>query len=293
MSTDVLAPFFETLRNRLLPDGSFAVASGAGSRPDATAWAAVAFHAAGQAADVVLGARNALAARQSADGRVPVLPERPQAAWTTPLAMLAWRPDSVFSGPLLAAADWLAKHPGAHWDNKDGIFGHDTAIKGWSWTLGAHSWVEPTAQAMLALSTLDHPPAPQLDEATRMLLDRQLPTGGWNYGNTRVFKNILLPIPESTGHALAALAGRVPREAVAASLDYLAGPECAAATPLTAAWRAFGLAAWGEATPEVLANLVITLGRQDRYGPYDTPLLAQLLAAAASAGNFAALTGRS
>ena len=293
MAPDVLAPYFETLRSRSLPDGSFAVASGAGSRPDATAWAAVALFAVGQAPEMVLAARNALAARQSADGRVPILPERPQAAWATSLAMLAWRPDPVFGGPLRAAADWLTSHPGAHWPKKDDIFGHDTAIKGWSWTLGAHSWVEPTAQAMLALSTLDHQPGAQLDEATRMLLDRQLPNGGWNYGNTRVFRNILLPIPESTGHALAALAGRVPRESVAASLAYLAGPECAAATPLTAAWRAFGLAAWGEATPEVLANLVTALGRQDRYGPYDTPLLAQLLAAAASAGNFAALTGRS
>ncbi len=291
MEREVLEAHFEALLARVLPDGSFALAPGAPSRPDATAWAAVALFAAGRSPETVSAARNALAARQAADGRVPVLPERPEAAWTTTLALLAWLPDPSYEGPVRAGAAWLTGHPGAHWSRRDETFGHDTSLRGWPWIDGTHSWVEPTSQAMLVLSALSRPPESQLGEAARMLLDRQLPQGGWNYGNTRVFRNILPPIPESTGQALAALAGRVPRTAVAGSLAYLAGPECAAKTPLTAAWRAFGLGAWDGAAPEVLGNLVATLGRQDRYGPYDTPLLGQLLAAAASGGSFKALTG--
>ena len=42
-----------------------------------------------------------------------------------------------------------------------------------------------------------------------MMLDRQLPHGGWNYGNTYVFGRELRPMPESTGAALTGLAGQV------------------------------------------------------------------------------------
>lgn len=294
MELSDLAPYYAALLERALPDGSFAVAPGAVSRPDATAWAAMALFAGGLAEQTVNAARKALAAGQSADGRVAILPERPEAAWPTALAILAWRPDPGLSGPVAAAAAWLAGHPGATWPKEEGgIFGHDPSIKGWAWIDGTHSWVEPTAQVMLALSATADPPAAKLAEAARMLLDRQLPDGGWNYGNTRVFKHMLLPIPECTGHALAALAGRAPRAAVAASLAYLTGPECAAKTPLAASWRAFGLGAWDEAPPDVADNLLLALARQERYGPYDTPLLAQLLAAAATGGRFTALWGGS
>lgn len=294
MDTNDLAPAYADLLARALPDGSFAVAPGADPRPDATAWAALALFAAGRAPEALVAARQALVRAQWPDGRVPVLAERPEAAWPTALALLAWRPDPAFDASVRSAAAWLAGHPGATWPRKGGIFGHDPSIKGWSWIEGTHSWVEPTAQAMLALAALPRPPAGALDEAARMLLDRQLPDGGWNYGNTRVFENTLLPIPECTGHALAALAawpGGASRQAVAKSLAYLAGPACAAATPLAAAWRAFGLGAYDRAGPEAMANLRLALARQDRYGPYDTPLLAQLLAAAASGGRFEALWG--
>jgi hypothetical protein len=63
------------------------------------------------------------------------------------------------------------------------------------------------------------------------------------------------------------------------------------ATPLSAAWRAFGLGAWGVAGEDATALCLAALERQSRYGPYDTPQLAQCLAAAASRGRFAALHG--
>lgn len=287
-----LLPHIDALLERAGPDGRFAVAAGTDSRPDATAWAALALFAAGTATPAVVAARAALAADQLPDGRVPLLRERPEAAWPTILALLAWRPDPAYAVASTRAAAWLLGHPGAHWPRQEGaVVGHDTNLRGWAWIDGTHSWVEPTALAMLALSGRADVPNQTLEEAGRLLLDRQLPEGGWNYGNTRVFRNTLLPIPESTGHALAALAGRAAPEAVATSLAYLAGPQCAAATPLAAAWRAFGLAAFDQVTPQILDNCLTALARQDRFGPYDTPQLAQLIAAAASAGRFAALLG--
>jgi hypothetical protein len=294
MPSDALAPYYETLIRRAGPDGSFAVADGEPGRPDATAWAAMALCAAGLAPELAVAARAALAAAQAEDGRLPLLPGRPEAAWPTSLALLAWTADPAFAGPAQRAAAWLVDHPGSHWPNPDrdtGVLGHDTSLRGWAWIDGTHSWVEPTALAMLALSATAAPPRAALDEATRLLLDRQLPAGGWNYGNTRVFRNMLLPMPESTGHALAALGGRVGGREVARSLAYLQGPSCAVATPLTAAWRAFGLGAYGRAGPCAAALCRQALARQERYGPYDTPQLAQCLAAAVSGGRFAALLG--
>ena len=52
MHDDALAPYREALRDRALPDGSFAVSPGSASRPDATAWAAVALCALDAAPDV-------------------------------------------------------------------------------------------------------------------------------------------------------------------------------------------------------------------------------------------------
>ncbi len=294
MTATVLDASYDALIRRAAPDGTFAVAEGAASRPDATAWAAMALFAAGLAPKLVAAARSSLAAAQSPDGRLALAPERPEAAWPTALALMAWLPDPARAENVSRAAAWLLAHPGSHWPKRPEeqvVIGHDTNLRGWNWIDGTHSWVEPTSLAMLALGALAAPPAEALAEATRLLLDRQLPGGGWNYGNTRVFRNTLLPVPESAGHALAALAGRAAPDDVALSLAYLQGPQCAVATPLAAAWRAFGLGAWGLAGQDEAALCLAALERQSRYGPYDTPQLAQCLAAAASRGRFAALLG--
>lgn len=294
MTATVLQTHYDALIRRAGLDGGFAAADGEASRPDATAWAAMALFAANKAPELVASARAALAAAQSPDGRLALVPERPEAAWPTALALLAWLPDPARAENVARSAAWLLAHPGSHWPKRSeeqAVIGHDTSLRGWTWIDGVHSWVEPTALAMLALGALAAPPAEALAEATRLLLDRQLPDGGWNYGNTRVFRNILLPVPESTGHALAALAGRAAPGDVAASLAYLQGPQCAVATPLSAAWRAFGLGAWGLAGEDAGALCLAALERQSRYGPYDTPQLAQCLAAAVSRGRFAVLYG--
>ena len=85
--------------------------------------------------------------------------------------------------------------------------GHDTAIVGWPWVADTHSWLEPTAVAILALrreGKVDHP---RVREGLRLIRDRAIPTGGWNYGNNIAFGRDLRPQPAPTGIALLALAG--------------------------------------------------------------------------------------
>ena len=248
---------------------------------------------------MVAAARRSLAALQLADGAVPVIPECPSATWPTSLAILAWLPDPAFHPHARAAADWMLSHRGKRWSREldsDPVLGHDPGLRGWSWTVGTYSWVEPTALAMLALTAMGEGKSlMQLAEATMMLLDRELPDGGWNYGNTRVFLNVLLPIPEYTGLALAALgafAMRPERSIIERSLKYLASNQCASSTPLIATWKAFAFRSWNKNVTELLGTLVSILGYQLHYGSYNTPVLAQLLAAIVTDGNFPFLTNQ-
>jgi hypothetical protein len=131
----------------------------------------------------------------------------------------------------------------------------------------------------LALRSSGHGEHPRVLEAVRMLLDRQLPSGGWNMGNTLVLGKELLPFPESTGHALTALNSFTTTEVVQKSLDYLNKIIQNLRTPLALAWGLFGLTSWNR-RPENYRRLILeTLERQEKYGPYDTDLLSQLILA--------------
>jgi hypothetical protein len=105
---------------------------------------------------------------------------------------------------------WLLTVRGATMtDDHDerGFYGHDTSLEGWPWVEGTHSWVEPTAINVLALRSHRQAEHPRCREAVKLLFDRQLPGGGWNYGNTTILGNTLRQHVEPTGLTLAALAG--------------------------------------------------------------------------------------
>jgi hypothetical protein len=112
-----------------------------------------------------------------------------------------------------------------------------------------------------------------------MLLDRQLPQGGWNYGNTTVFGQVLRPMPEPTGLALNALAGHVERRRVEKSIAYLRERVDALATPLSLGWNLLGLSAWGERPLQTPALLQRCYERQTVVGFYETSHTALLVAA--------------
>jgi len=273
---------------RGLPQGGFAARAGGAARVDATAWAVLALEAAGAGGPLLGPARRYLAAQQLADGRVPIHPDHPEAFWPTPLAMLAWIGQADWAEPLDRAGRFLLAITGKHWERKPGNYlGHDTAIRGWPWIEATHSWIEPTALGILALRSAGLGGHPRVAEAARMILNRQLPGGGWNYGNTLVFGSQLPPMPEATGFALAALAGLASRTQVQASLDYLAGQVSRQRTPQTLGWGLLALGAWGSRPAEARAWIEETLGRQAAFGSYDTMSLGLLVLAAESPAGLA------
>jgi hypothetical protein len=281
MQDQLAAAYLETVRARVLsPGGGFAGKAGGGYRPDATAWAVVALKAVGQGADLQKDAQARLAAEQLADGRISLSPQHPETFWPTPLAIFAWHKAAAHREAQARAGHFLLTTTGLHWQREPGSpVEHDPALKGWPWIADTHSWVEPTAMDVMALRITGYGEHERVKEAVRLLLDRQMPGGGWNYGNTKVFGRELFPFPESTGMALNALRGFVPQPQIQKSLDYLTSRLQEVRTPLALGWGLLGLASWGEKPPQALSWITECLGRQGRYGPYDTASLSLLMVA--------------
>jgi hypothetical protein len=168
-----------------------------------------------------------LTSLQAGEGSVGVNAACPRPRWPTGWAVLAWQ----FSANWHAAANPIdadyqvasetmsrlskASQRGVRWlqslygcpGKESDIVGHNTRLRGWPWVETTHSWVEPTAISVLALKAAGLGTLPRVREAVRLLLDRMLPDGGWNQGNTIVLGNTLRPHIHPTGLALAALHG--------------------------------------------------------------------------------------
>ncbi len=226
------------------PIGGYHAGSPAASEP--IAWASIAlsdagkFHAAKQGADW-------LASIQAKDGSVGVTADDPTPAWPTSLALLAWSKidRQKYGDRTKRAADWaLAQKP---WQ---GIKSDDTAddptISGWSWAVATYSWLEPTAFFVLGLREAGFSDHPRQKEGVRMLIDRLLPSGGANYGNTIVLGQELLAHVQPTGILAMALADEsIENDRYKRTLDYLATAALEPTGTASLCYAILGLAANG------------------------------------------------
>lgn len=267
----------EELLSRLLPDGGILDQPRGQLRVDATAWGILVFNAFGGEQSILETHRARLIDEQGEDGRVWVHRGRPESYWPTALAILAWQNSPASQAARSRAIKFLLETTGVHYPRKSGeAAAHDPLLKGWPWVADTHSWIEPTALGVIALKAAGHEQHDRVREAIRMMLDRQLPHGGWNYGNTLVFGRELRPMPESTGAALTGLAGVVGQEKVARSIEYLQGEVDRLRTPISLGWTLLGLAAWDRWPSNGVAMVERCLANQARYGQYDTSALCLL-----------------
>ena len=280
MDRKELPTTLRVISGRSAPGGGFSEKPGAPFRVDATAWAIMALNAAGIHPQLIESARLRIASDQLSDGRICLAKDQPQTYWPTPLAVIAWHEAEDHLRQKNLAIHFLLNATGIHFKKKeDTPFTLDPSIRGWPWTENTFSWVEPTVLSVLALCLSGYCAHERVREAIRLLMDRQLPGGGWNYGNTVVYGQELYPQPESTGMALTALAGQVEKKEIERSLDYLKLHVVSCHTPLSLGWALFGLGAWDERPPEAKRWLVDCLSRQKKYGTYGTTLLSLLLLA--------------
>ena len=269
-----------SIRDLQLQNGGFPYQRGESARPDATSWAIVALSRFAEFTGTCERGRAYLVSQQSDDGAISISSQHLHATWPTPLAIFAWHKVPKMNQARSLAVDYLLNFSGVHWPiPNDQIMGHDTSIVGWPWITNTHSWVIPTSMAILALQLSGMHNHERVLEGTRMLLNRQLPRGGWNSGNTLVFGKELLPLPECTAIALQGLSGNTQNQRIEKSLDYLLQQLPNLRTPISLGWTLLGLGAWG-LKPRNTEDLVLaSLQLQERHGPYSIPSLALLLCA--------------
>ncbi len=168
-----------------------------------------------------------LAARQSREGTIGVSAPQATPCWPTSLAVLAWQAwseasgEAVYHGHVERGVAWTLAASGTTSPRRPGI-GHDPTIPGWPWVIGTHSWLEPTALFVIALKRVGFGDHGRTRDAVRMLVDRLLPAGGCNFGNTEVLGQYLVPHVQPTGIVLTALAGEAGKDSrIERSLDFL------------------------------------------------------------------------
>ncbi|MGH9703813.1 MAG: hypothetical protein ACRD4K_10595, partial [Candidatus Acidiferrales bacterium] len=176
-----------------------------------------------------------LVKNQQEDGSWPAAPGFSQGGWVTPLACLALHENASGSDSVEHAIHWILNAwPGEgnwFWRLRQRIFSRqnvrqDSSLRGWSWTQGTSSWVEPTSLALLALCRASskrssHAFTERRELGQKMLLDRMCPGGGWNCGNPMVYGVGGQPFVGQTVWALLALRELRERTEVKQSLDWL------------------------------------------------------------------------
>jgi hypothetical protein len=263
------------------PDGGWGYHPTSPSGVEATAWALLGLMSGGRvwlpsqpcdrACDWLLHA-------QLGDGAWPAFPGQPQGCWTTSLASWALQAhggsvQAVERGLHWVLNAWPAE--GTLWwrlrqaVGRSAVVRQDSSLRGWSWTPGTASWVEPTAYALLLLRNL---PAEMLTSqmkkrrrlAERMLYNRMCPSGGWNSGNPLVYGVAGVPRVGPTSWALLALIDHAERAENRISLDWLEQTfgEIRGAASLALAHRC--LTAYGRQAPP-LAPMLGSLYARNRF----------------------------
>ncbi len=206
------------------------------SSVEPTSWALLALGSIPNAADPGV---QWLRRTQLPDGSWPAFPGQKQGCWMTALAGLALQKQSASQDRVERGLEWLV----STWPAEGGIWQRlrnwissgstvvrqNSSLRGWSWTPGTASWVEPTCYALIFLRSV----APKLQTAEvarrirlaeSMLCDRACPGGGWNSGNPLVYGIAGEPRVGPTAWALLALRNRCELSLLHSSLDWL---ECA------------------------------------------------------------------
>jgi hypothetical protein len=141
--------------------------------------------------------------------------------WVTAQAVTLACVRGIYDDSVRSSVDWLLRVVGAESSlaMRTAAFFHllktkaDVSHEGWPWRDGNASWIEPTAQALVALKKVSkNHRSPELDkrvaEGQALILSRRCSDGGWNCGNPNVLNYDLPSYPETTALALLGLQGR-------------------------------------------------------------------------------------
>jgi hypothetical protein len=243
MGTQTEAQFVESVCVPLLwstqnPDGGWGFHPGSESRPEPTCWALQALlqHSWPEIPEAAVRGFRFVRETQLGNGAWPSTRAEQVGCWVTALACWVLLAEKNSSNAVASGLDWLCNdwpRDSTLWrrflgrfSSQRHIFSTNNSYRGWGWTPGTSSWVEPTAFALLAFYECPaelFPPAAarrrKLAEA--MLRDRMCPGGGWNCGNPLVYGVAGEPLIIPTVWALLALRNQPERPENALSLEWL------------------------------------------------------------------------
>ena len=285
-------------------DGGWGYEAGRSSLVEPTGWCAMALHANGDRPAALRGL-DFLKSCVKSSGAVGVDPGDPEGSWMAYAALMAFH--------ALGAADeerrledWILGFEDAsgRFTEEDrkaiaAVYRFDASIRGWPWTANTSGWVEPTALFIIALSRAGVPATEKrIKSGVNLILDRKIPSGGWNFGNPYSKSYELEASAMSTALALAALgAAGVPesRPAVGEGIRYLTRSLASDVSTASLAWILLALKSYpagASQAPTVAARLA---GLQAADGSFRRNLFETALASLVidDAGALLRPTGRS
>jgi len=205
-----------------------------------TSWALLALAGAARSAALEKAIQRGagwLRETQLRDGSWPAYAGQREGCWVTALGCLALHtlgvaPEAVANGVAWLCEEWPGEG-GFWWRLRHRLFSRTTEIRqnyyfrGWSWSPGTSSWVEPTSYALIVLRnarglSLPRRATLRVRLGEGMLYDRMCPAGGWNCGNPLVYGVAGEPQVGPTAWALLALQDHRERTENQRSLDWLA-----------------------------------------------------------------------
>lgn len=239
------------LRN---PDGGWGYTAGAESNTEATAICTLALSAYGADASTIGPATAFVTQRRLPSGAFSLSATVVEPSWCTPLAGMAL----VRAGAgetVSPVVQWLLTAPVFTLSPTPPTYGYNTGLIGWPWTAGDYSFVEPTSVALVFLKQQGNGQVPRAREAVSVLLDRSLPSGGWNYGESVVLGNTLLPAVVPTALALTAMADE-PGDATAAGLGWLEAQRGSITSLFSLGWASIAMNRWGALDANWTADVI-------------------------------------
>jgi hypothetical protein len=239
-----LEPLVRRLTSFISPDGGVPYYRGGAASAEPTVLALLALSALGASAELSKAPLSWILSLQNTDGSVGIDPgHRDQGVWlTAPSSVVFHR--YALKEARTRALDFVLALRSVTVANDPNIR-QDNTIVGWPWVPGTFGWVEPTAWSVAALGAAGLGNHARAVEGRRFLLDRQIPSGGWNYGNPGVNDTELLPFWDTTGLALVSLSGPVDAGRVRPSLALLEKTQDRIESLCGLAWATLGLESYG------------------------------------------------
>jgi hypothetical protein len=173
-------------------------------------------------------------------------------------------------GPVLARLiDGIVAIKGVSAENAPDLR-QDNRLQAWPWMPGTFSWLEPSAWCLLALKKMRAPTRTaaesRIQEADKLIANRSVTNGGWNFGNASALGQDLRPYVPTTALALLALQDRRSDPVVERGLAFLSGARLKEPSAMALALTVLCLHIYGVPADDVEARLADDADRALRIG---------------------------